>query len=447
MTGRPPGRVRRRLVALLGGSLSGAAIRTGGATLLLSAVTLSSNIVITVLLAGLLGASGYGVYAFALATAMVLGIPAVLGLAPLVVRTVAAAHASGDWGLVRGAVRRATQAVVASSVLVLGLGAVIGPIALRDRPALLGAYSVGLVLVPVLALATVRQAVMQGLGRVVACRVPEAVVQPAVLVALVLAAAAAGRLTGRVAVGAHVAAALVALLVGTVLLARATPAEARRAGPVFADRAWARAVLPLMLINGIGALNQRFDVILLGLLRSPEEAGVFAVADRAASLGAFFVTAAAYPLAPVIARLWANGARDQLQQTVIQASRLVFAGSLVITLPLVVFGGTILSLLGTDFSSGHRALVILCAGQLVNAGTGVVGLVLMMTGHESRVARSVAWGAVAGIALNVALVPPFGVVGAAVGTASGLAVVNLSMLVELRRCTGIWAGALGRVPR
>lgn len=435
-----------RVTALLGGSLSRAALRTSGATIALSMVTLVSNVVITLLLARLMGASGFGVYSFAFAAATLLTVPAVLGMAPLVVRTVAAASTAQEWGRLRGALRRANQAVLVSSATLVGVAALFG-LALREaRPEVVTAYWTGLTLVPLLALATVRQAAMQGLGRVVAGRVPETLLMPAAFLTLVAVAYSSDSLTGASAVALHVAAAFLALLVGTALLARSLPVEVRRTRHEYDDRAWARALVPLILVNGIGALTLRFDVLLLGVVRGPAEAGVFAVVERAAGLCAFFLTAAAYPMSPLLARLWTAGRAIEMQRVVTQAARLIFAGSLVVAVPLVLFGAPLLGLFGAEFRTGHAALVVLCLGQLVNAGTGVVGLVLMMTGHESEVARSVAVAAATGITASVVLVPILGLIGAATGVTLGLTVLNLTMLYRLRRSTGIWAAAVGRPP-
>ena len=436
-SGSVAARVRRLVESLLGGAPSRDAWRTGGGTVALSGATLVSNVVITFALARLAGADGYGVYAFAMAFSGLLAVPAVLGVSPLVVRTVAAAGVTDDWGRLRGALRRANQAVLSGSVVVVVLGAV-GLLVLRSGRAELGTASlVALGLVPVIALVTVRAAVLQGLGRVLLARVPEAVVQPTVFLLLLVLLAATGKLDGVRAVGAQLAAAVVALVVGAVALTRALPAVVRAAAPVYDDRVWLRAIGPLLAINAVSQLTQRADVLLLGTLRGPTDAGVFAVANRAAGLCSFFLTAAVYPLAPLVARLWAEQRPRELQSVVTRAARITSLGALVIAVPMVVLAKPLLSLFGTEFAGASVALVVLCLGQVVNAVTGACGVVLMMTGHESEVARAVVVGSVAGIGLNVALIPPFGVTGAAVGTAVGLTMVNLVLVQRLRATTGV----------
>jgi O-antigen/teichoic acid export membrane protein len=86
---------------------------------------------------------------------------------------------------------------------------------------------------------------------------------------------------------------------------------------------------------------------------------------------------------------------------------------------------------------------ILAIGELVNVLTGYGGLVLVMTGHEKDLARSVALGAVVNLGLTVLLIPIVGIDGAAIGTATGLVCSNLLMTWLAWRRIGVWAAVVG----
>ncbi|MBD3756183.1 MAG: oligosaccharide flippase family protein, partial [Gammaproteobacteria bacterium] len=80
-------------------------------------------LVLGVVLARSLGPDGYGVYAFAFALMSLLMVAAEAGVPTLLMREVAAAEGSGDWGLLRGALQRGVQFVglVSLTIAVSGL--------------------------------------------------------------------------------------------------------------------------------------------------------------------------------------------------------------------------------------------------------------------------------------------------------------------------------------
>lgn len=103
----------------------------------------------------------------------------------------------------------------------------------------------------------------------------------------------------------------------------------------------------------------------------------------------------------------------------------VIALSLPVALGLIVFGKPILAtVFGPEYAAGALALAILCVGQLLNAGFGSVGNILNMTGHERDTVLGVAIGAISNVALNLLLIPPLGIDGAAIAIAMSLLIWN-----------------------
>jgi len=86
-----------------------------------------------------------------------------------------------------------------------------------------------------------------------------------------------------------------------------------------------------------------------------------------------------------------------------------------------------LGVFGSDYGRGAPALAILSLGELANALAGPVALILTMTGHEGDAAKSLAVAAVTNVILNLALIPNFGVEGAAAATAVSLTAWNTLM--------------------
>lgn len=404
-------------------------------TIGLNGATLALNFVLALLLSRLLGPDGYGAYAFAVSWALLLSVPAMLGLSSLVVREIATYRVRKDWSRARGLLRRANEAVLAASLAAtLTTAAAFFVVGWPESP-LLKPTLVGLALVPLLAVVAVRQSAMQGFGAVVLARVPEALVAPMLTIVLVLLLEAwlAGGLSGTSAVGGQVLAAAIAMLVGVYLLRRTLPEEIRHAERIDETRLWLVGAFPILIASGIQAVSVQAGTILTGSIAGPEEAGIYAVAVRIAVLLPFLLLAAMPSLMPTIAELHERGESDALQRLLTRAARLVFIGSLPIAIGAILFAGPLLALFGADFEGGVSVLRILCLGQVVALATGLAGTTLIMIGEAGLVTWAVAAGTAVNLALSGALIPGFGAEGAAVGTAVSVAFTNVLMVYLLWR--------------
>jgi O-antigen/teichoic acid export membrane protein len=255
-------------------------------------------------------------------------------------------------------------------------------------------------------------------------------------------------LTPALAMALHALAAFVAFVVGAVLLLRALPNPVRAATPTYNTRVWLASALPLSFIAGMQIINNQTDIVMLGLFTTAEDVGVYRIAAHGAHLVAFTLGAINMVISPHIARLYKAGDHERLQHMLTWSARLILASALPVALAFTLFGEQILGFLfGSEFTGGYWALVILCAGQLINAAMGSVAFILNMTGHE----RDSAWGisAAAGVnvLLNLALIPSFGIEGAATATAASLAIWNIILARRVFQRTGLVSTAIGRVSR
>jgi O-antigen/teichoic acid export membrane protein len=410
----------------------------------LNIAALVLNFAIALFLSRTLGSSGYGAFAFAIAFANLLAVPGQLGLPSLVVREIASYRVHSAWESIRGVIRRANQAAIVASVgVVVAAAAVIAaagwPHGILRTPTLLA-----LCLVPLTAITSMRQSVMQGFLRVVLGRAPETVFSPLLLLGLlvVLRAGHRGSFDPRWAVAAAVVAAACATVLGIILLRRILPNAVRTAAPAYATRRWAVGAVPLLLVGGISTLNDQTGSVLLGALGTAHEVGVYSVANRVANVTPFLLIAAIPTLMPWISELHTRGESERLQRLMTRASRIVFVGSLPLAIAVFAAAGPLLRVFGADFPGGATPLRILVAGQIVNIVTGFPGTILVMSHAAGRVTLAVAAAAVTNLALNVALDPGLGATGAAVAGATSIAVANTLLSVALWRSRRIWAPAI-----
>jgi O-antigen/teichoic acid export membrane protein len=435
----------RGVVALARGRVAGDAtgrrllLDTAG-TIALNLGAVALNVGLVILLSHALGTAGYGAYASAIAWGTLLAALAGMGLTPLVVRTVATYRAGRAWSLLRGVIHRANHVVTVASALTVLAGAVVGWAIYHSRPGLLHPFWIALSLVPLIALTGLRQAAMQGLGRVLMGRTPETVVAPVLGIAFIAAtwALAKDRLDATAAAALYAFALLVAFALGVALLHRSLPREVHAAHPEYDMASWRRSGLPLVALNVVLAANTQMGTILVGVFGSAAGAGVFSVATKVTSFISFTMIAAGYPLMPMAARLYSEDAHEALQALVTRAVRMVLVVALPTGLALVLFAPYVLGLFGEGFTTGDTVVRILAIGELVNVLTGFGGLVLVMTGHEGQLTRGVTLGATTNLVLAFALIPMFGATGAAIAAASGTVLANVVLALYAWRRIRIW---------
>lgn len=414
----------------------------------LKVTTAGLAFLISLFLARLLGAAGYGAYAYAIAWVRLLVVLAILGLDKLLIREIAACHAQSIWGLMRGLLRRANQAALIASVGLIILGAAVGwALEKQLTPQMLTTLWVALIIIPLLAFMRLKQATLQGLQKVVRGQLPEMLIQPLLFIVLlgVTYLVVGVRLNPQIAAGMHAATAGVALLVGVRLLNKALPQAVKQASPTYQMRAWTRSALPLLFVSGMYIISIKISTIMLGSMKGAEAAGIYTVADQGAALILYVLFAVSAPLAPTVAGLFALRDMERLQRVVTKSARVILLLSLPIAFVLIIFGYWFLLLFGQEFTQGRTTLILLSLAQLITAAAGPVGLLLTMTGHERDAAKGVAIGAVVNIILNILLIPKWGLQGAAIAMLSSTFVWNVLLVIWVYRRLGIHSTALGRI--
>lgn len=394
----------------------------------------------TILLVRLLGAANYGVYAYIYALITVLSIPSQFGLPPLALRETARGMAREDGALVRGIWIWAGRFVVFTALgLALLAGLAIWLWHERFSGAYLSTFAWALLLVPLTALGNLRGAALRGLHRVVQGSLPENLLQPGVLVVLLGGAFLVGlSLSPAQAMSLQVTAAAAAFGVGAWLLLRATPTEVRRTAPRFEGRFWIQSVLPLAFIGGMQLINKNASIVILGFFVPAEQIGIYRVAVQVSILASFGLQAMNMVVAPRFASLYARGEKKRLQHLVTYSARAILGFNLLVTAGFAVLGRWFLGLFfGIEFTAAYAPFMILLIGQFVNSAAGSVGFLLNMTGHERETARGMAVAAVLNLLLNFLLIPPFGMIGAAVATAAAMLTWNLLLWWAVRKRLGI----------
>ena len=419
--------------ALAGGSARLVATRVVGVLLQLA---------VGIALARTLGAASYGDYSYAMAVVNLLVVPATLGLPHLATREVAIYGANGEYALLRGILRRSHQGVLLAGLLCGALILAGGVAGLRgNAPGARSSLMVAAAIVPVLALIRLEGGLLRGLGQPSHGAWPEQLLRPLLILIAVVAyghVRSSPLESAAAAIIVHLAALAVALTVSLFLTRRSLSLEVSATDPAYRTRYWLRVALPFLLVGTLEIVNMRVDLLMLGLLRSSGEVGIYNAVMQGANTGTFVLVAVGMVSAPTLARLYSRGDTAGFRRTAKRGAQIALVGTIPIV-AVLVFGGEFLlgALFGSEFVVGSTALAILAAAQLVNVGTGPVGTSLSMTGNQREAAIGAAIAAAINLILNALLIPKFGMEGAAIASAVSLAVWNVLLVVLMRLKTGI----------
>ncbi len=180
------------------------------------------------------------------------------------------------------------------------------------------------------------------------------------------------------------------------------------------------------------------DRLLVYAFRSDVEAGVYHAAAQLSSVFPMVVGAFGAIFGPMIVGCHTRGESGRLAELFAVCTKWGLYLAVPLFLLIASRAPDLLSVVfQPSFRPGHWALVILAAGQLVNAATGPVGLLLIMTGNQGY------WFGISGLALalnvilDIVLIPAYGGVGAAIATATAVSVAFLSASVLAWKRLGV----------
>jgi O-antigen/teichoic acid export membrane protein len=188
---------------------------------------------------------------------------------------------------------------------------------------------------------------------------------------------------------------------------------------------------PRSLASVAQIVIQRLDIVLVGIMKGPVEAAIYTAATRFLVAGQLGNAAISMAAQPQFTRLFAVGDRAGAN-AVYQATT---CWLILLTWPLyllaAIFGPTVLAIFGRTYHAGSTVMVILALAMLVATACGQVDMVLITTGRSSWSLYNGLLAMVINVGVDLALIPRYGITGAAIGWAAAIAVTNLIPLVQV----------------
>jgi O-antigen/teichoic acid export membrane protein len=168
------------------------------------------------------------------------------------------------------------------------------------------------------------------------------------------------------------------------------------------------------------------DRLIVGILLSASLNGIYQVASQVSMLFVIIYAAFNAILTPMFSHLFSGREHARLEEIYRVGTKWCFYLSIVPFIILLLYSSEIITFVfGSEYSNGYIALVILSLGQVINCATGSIGALLMMTGNQKLWFRLTVGSFLLNALFCLILIPKFGLVGAAAGTALSVGGMNI----------------------
>jgi O-antigen/teichoic acid export membrane protein len=388
---------------------------------------------INVAMTNLVSESIYGTYVAAYTSVSIVGSMAVVGLDSTILRFLSMYRAKDERNLATGLIRFVTLMTLVSGMLCCAFF-FLSAAALSHLIYHQDAYTLPLkeiaLLIPMISLQLVFSSGLQALKAIKWKVLVDRLIQPLVCLVLILIFYRLGlRLDALIL--ATMCGFLASVITGRVLLRKASQHVVQDATPQFEKKVWLRFALPMSLNSFIQSVMNSADVLFLTIFASAAQVGLYAAADRASTFVMMPLLALNTIFSPLIAEYYAVGEHKQIASLFRVVTKWSFSLSLPVFLCFVVFHEAILGIFTKGYTAAGVALIILSLGNLINAGTGLTGSLLLMTGQTRALLANTAVSIAFNAGLAFLLVPHFNVIGAAIAAASAVVALDLISLIEV----------------
>lgn len=187
--------------------------------------------------------------------------------------------------------------------------------------------------------------------------------------------------------------------------------------------------LPLLGVAMLHLVIGWTDTLMLGSFRTSQEVGLYNVARPLAWFISAPLSAILLIYLPVTSGLYAQGLIPEIRRNFSILTKWLCSATLPLFLILFLFPEIVLSFLfGGSYTPAANALRILSLGFIISNLLGPNGTTLVAMGESRFMIWATLATAVLNIGLNTALIPPFGIEGAAI--ASAAAVISINLIVS-----------------
>ena len=233
-----------------------------------------------------------------------------------------------------------------------------------------------------------------------------------------------------------IVATVLSTVIGTVLslyyLLRLVSQVGKQRNENYEVREWLGFATPNFLTTITDTVMESTDTLLLAFFAiSRVGLGQYAAAIKWSNFISLPLVSLNTMFAPTIAELHSKGEMQKLEAMFKVVTKWTIILSLPIFIVTTLFSASLMSISGNDFIAAWPLLIAFSVGGIINAGTGCVGYMLLMTGHQRLSFINSVAGIVVNVIFGVILTPLYGAMGTAISTGLAVVVLNITRLVQV----------------
>lgn len=210
---------------------------------------------------------------------------------------------------------------------------------------------------------------------------------------------------------------------------------------------------PMLLTYASFLINDKTDTWMLQAFgKGAAQVGIYGACLNLANMGRMIMVALNTTVQPKFSQLYHAGKMEEVKFIAQKSSKTITLLNIPIFLVLTLgapyllwfYGG---QQYGGEYMTGALSLAILATGQMINTAAGPTAQLLNVTGHHKQFRNIAFAGALANVIMNFFLIPPFGILGAAIASAISMAGWNLVALWYIKRKFGFFIGYFPFLPQ
>jgi O-antigen/teichoic acid export membrane protein len=391
-----------------------------------------------ILLARWIGEFQYGIFVLVWATVVIVGNLSCFGFHTTIIRFVPEYFANSKHDDLRGLLLTGRLFAILSASLIASLGA-LGVYAFSHsiENYYIVPFYLGMVILPMIALGDTLDGTARANSWPVRALSPTYIIRPVLILAFMLLALRIGfDASAETAIMSAIAATYVTTIFQLVSVTNHFDRKLPD-GPKTTDlRQWFSVSLPIFLVEGFLYLLTNADVLVVGYFMDPQHVAVYFATVKILALVHFVYFAVKAGVAQRYSELIHTSDREKLAEFARDAASWTFWPALFMACVVILLGKPLLSLFGPSFVEGYPLLFVLVAGIIARSSVGPAESLLNMSGNQNLCAALYAMTLCFSLTLAFTLIPQYGLWGAAIAFASGMAFEGLLLGLAVKRRLG-----------